>query len=293
MTTHQQDLAGKTVLITGGTEGIGKAAALAFAKRGASLTILGRNRLKTGEAVDELKRISGHDAIEMILCDLARLGDVKRAAEEFKRTHTRLDILANNAGAMFNESTLTEDGHEITFAVNHLAHFLLTTSLIDLLQATPGARVVSTSSAMQGSGNLDLNTVATKVDVSRALAYGTAKLCNILFTKELQRRLGSSVAVNCFHPGIVRTKFGAFGQDFGFLFNLVFKLSLPFSKSPEEGADTLVWLAAAPEAAGLRGEYLTDRKVTKPQKQALDAGLAAGLWTLSERLCANALARSA
>lgn len=293
MTTTQQDLTGKVVLITGATEGLGKAAALEFAKRGASLTILGRNRQKTRETVDELKRASGNAAIAMIVCDLSRLTDVKRAADEFKASNTRLDILANNAGAMFNKSTLTADGYEVTFALNHLAHFLLTTSLIELLRATPGARVVSTSSSMQGRGNLDLATVATKVDVSRGLAYGTAKLCNILFTKELQRRLGPTVAVNCFHPGIVRTKFGAFGQDFGFLFNLVFKLSLPFSKSPEQGADTLVWLATSPDAAGLRGEYLTNRKVIKPQKQALDGNLAAGLWTLSERLCQAALARQA
>lgn len=291
MNAHEQDLNGKVVLVTGGTEGLGKAAALAFAKRGASLTLLGRNQRKTRETVEELKQASGNVRIEMILCDLSKLADVERAADEFKASNKRLDILANNAGAMFNQSTLTDDGYEVTFALNHLAHFLLTTSLIELLRSTPGARVVSTSSGMQSSGDLDLATVATKLDVSRGRAYGTAKLCNILFTKELQRRLGPSVAVNCFHPGIVRTKFGAFGQDFGFLFNLVFRLSLPFSKSPEQGADTLVWLATAPEAAGLHGEYLTNRKVIKPQRQALDEALADGLWTLSERLCTAALAR--
>lgn len=146
--------------------------------------------------------------------------------------------------------------------------------------------------ANQHSGNLELGTVAANVSASRGRTYGTAKLCNILFTKELQRRLGSSAAVNCFHPGIVRTKFGAFGQDFGLLFNLVFKLSLPFWKSPEQGADTLVWLATAPEAASLHGEYLTNRKVIQPQKQALDVELGEGLWALSEKLCSKALARA-
>lgn len=284
-----QDLQGKVILITGATEGLGKAAALNFAKRGASVTVIGRNRQKTTQVVAELKSQSGNQQVQHIICDLLSLQDVKRAAEEFRSHNDRLDILANNAGAMFNKSTLTVDGYEVTFALNHLAHFLLTTSLADLLRSTPGSRVVSTSSGMQASGNLDLATVATDVTASRGRTYGTAKLSNILFTKELQRRLGPSVAVNCFHPGIVRTKFGAFGQDFGFLFNLVFKLSLPFSKSPEEGADTLVWLATAPVAAGLRGEYLTNRRVIKPQKQALDDKLAAGLWTVSEKLCQAAL----
>lgn len=294
MTNNQsntQDLQGKVVLITGATEGLGKAAALNFAKRGASVTVIGRNRQKTAQVVDELKSQSGNQQVKQIICDLTSLHDVKRAAEEFRRTNDRLDILANNAGAMFNKSTLTVDGYEVTFALSHLSHFLLTTSLLDLIRSTPGARVVSTSSGMQASGDLNLATVATDVNRARGRTYGTAKLSNILFTKELQRRLGPSVAVNCFHPGIVRTKFGAFGQDFGFLFNIVFKLSLPFSKSPEQGADTMVWLATSPDASGLRGEYLTNRRVIKPQKQALDDGLAAGLWSLSEELCQAALAR--
>ena len=164
-----------------------------------------------------------------------------------------------------------------------------TQELLDLIRATPGARIISTSSSMQGSGDLKLDRVATDLTVSGPKAYGTSKLANILFTKELQRRLGPSVAVNCFHPGIVKSKFGAFGEDFGFLINLAYKLSQPFAKTPEQGADTLVWLATAPEAAGLRGEYLAHRKLIKPQKQALDADLARGLWTLSERLCAAAL----
>lgn len=297
MNTEQpttRDLAGKVMLITGGTEGIGKAAALQFARRGASLTLIGRNPQKTAQTLAELKADSGNDQLSHLIGDLSRLADVQRLADEFKASHNRLDVLVNNAGAMFKAPSLGPDGYELTFTLNHLSHFLLTTSLLALIRATPGARVVSTASAMQSRGNLDLERVATAVDVSGASAYGTSKLANILFTKALQKRLeGTSAVANSFHPGIVRSQFGAFGSDFGPLFNLAFKLSLPFAKTPEQGADTLVWLAASPEAAALRGEYVSNRQVQRPQPQALDPQLAEGLWTLSERLCDEALAVAA
>lgn len=285
-----RDLLGKVVLITGATEGVGKAAALQFAQRGASVTLIGRNRQKTEQTVADLKAVSGNDRLDHIICDLSSLKDVQRAAILFKTKNDRLDVLANNAGAMFKTLTKSADGYELTFALNHLAHFHLTTSLLDLIRATPGARVVSTASAMEARGNLDLAQVGTDLDVNWATAYGTSKLANILFTKELQRRLGDGVAVNCFHPGIVRTKFGAMGSDFGWFFNMIFRLALPFSISPEQGADTLMWLATSSEAATLRGEYVSKRKVQCPQKQALDKKLAEGLWLLSEKLCAKALA---
>lgn len=284
-----RDLLGKVVLITGATEGVGKAAALQFAQRGAAVTLIGRNRQKTEQTASELKLASGNDHIDHIICDLSSLKDVQRAAIQFKTKNDRLDILVNNAGAMFRTLTQSADGYELTFALNHLAHFHLTTSLLDLLRTTPGARVVSTASAMQARGNLDLAQVATNLDGNWATAYGTSKLANILFTKELQRRLGDSVAVNCFHPGIVRTKFGAMGSDFGWFYNTIFRLALPFSISPEQGADSLMWLATSTEAAKLRGEYVSKRKIESPQKQALDEKLANGLWTLSEMLCAKAL----
>ena len=224
MTTpsSQRDLTGKTVLLTGATEGIGKAAALQFARRGAAVTLIGRNRQKTAQALEELSAATGNAELGYIICDLSSLTDVKRAAAEFKARKDRLDILANNAGATFSKLTLSPDGYEKTFALNHLSHFLLTTELLDLIRATPGARIISTSSSMQGSGDLKLDRVATDLTMSGPKAYGTSKLANILFTKELQRRLGPSVAVNCFHPGIVKSKFGAFGEDFGFLINLAY-----------------------------------------------------------------------
>ncbi|ATB32315.1 SDR family oxidoreductase [Melittangium boletus] len=285
-----QDLVGKVILITGATDGIGKAAAIEFAKRGATLTIVGRNREKTAQVLAELKAASGNQDIDLLLCDLSRVASVRRAAEEFKAKHDRLDVLVNNAGATFKKPTMGPDGYELTFALNHLAYFQLTTSLLDLLRKTPGARVISTSSGMQARGKLDLAKTPTSLEGSGPSAYATSKLANVLFTKELQRKLeGTTAIANCFEPGTVRTQFGGFGSDQGLLLNLVYTLAKPFSSTPEQGADSLIWLATSPEAASFRGEYVSKRKPVNPNKQALDTKLAAELWALSEKLCAGAV----
>ena len=284
-----QDLVGKVILITGATDGIGKAAAIEFARRGATLTIVGRNKEKTSQVLEELKQASGNQGLDSIICDLSRMADVKRAAEEFKARHDRLDVLVNNAGATFKRPVMGPDGVELTFALNHLAYFQLTTSLLDLVRKTAGARVVSTSSSMQARGNLDLEKTPTALDVSGPAAYANSKLANVLFTKELQRRLaGTTATANCFEPGMVRTQFGGFGSDQGVLLNLVYMLAKPFSSTPEQGADSLIWLATSPEAAALKGEYVSKRRRAAPQKQALDSKLATDLWILSEKLCARA-----
>jgi len=285
-----QDLVGKVILITGATDGIGKAAATEFAKRGATLTIVGRNKEKTEQVLEDLKAASGNQNLGLLLCDLSRMADVKRAAEEFKAKHDRLDVLVNNAGATFRKPTMGPYGFELTFALNHLAYFQLTTSLLDLLRKTPGARIVSTSSSMQARGRLDLGETPTSLEGSGPSAYATSKLANILFTRELQRRLDGTTAIaNCFEPGMVRTQFGGFGSDQGVLLNLVYTLAKPFSSTPEKGADSLVWLATSPDATSLKGEYVSKRRPARPQQQALDAKLAVDLWTLSEKLCAKAV----
>ena len=288
------DLTGKIFLVTGATDGIGKAAAMDFAKRGASLTIVGRNKEKTEKVLAELTAASGSESLDLLLCDLTRMADARRAAEAFKAKHDRLDVLVNNAGATFKSPVMGPDGFELTFSLNHLAYFQLTTPLLDLIRKTPGARVVSTSSSMQARGRLDLEKTPTSLEGSGPGAYATSKLANILFTKELQRRLsGTTATANCFEPGMVRTQFGGFGSDQGFLLNLVYALAKPFSSTPEQGADSLIWLATSPEASSLKGEYVSKRRPVTPQKQALDAKLAADLWALSERLCAEAAARTA
>ncbi|ATJ87125.1 SDR family oxidoreductase [Ralstonia solanacearum] len=290
-----QDLTGKVFLVTGATEGIGKAAVTHFAKRGATVTLIGRNKEKTERVVDELKAASGNHNLDCLICDLSRLADVRRAAEDFKAKHGRLDVLVNNAGATFKSPVIGPDGFELTFALNHLSHFQLTHSLFDLIRQTPGARVVSTSSGMQARGALDLQKTPTSLEGPGWRAYATSKLANILFTKELQRRLeGTTATANCFEPGTVRTQFGAFGSDLGFLMNLVYALARPFARTPEQGADSLIWLATSPEAASLRGEYVSNRRPVSPSTQARDPKLASDLWTLSEKLCAEAaVARAA
>lgn len=288
-----QDLAGKIFLVTGATEGIGKAAATEFAKRGATLTIIGRNREKTEQVLKELEAVSGNKNLDLLICDLSRLADVRRAAGAFRVKHDRLDVLANNAGVTFKSPVMGPDGFELTFALNYLAHFQLTSSLLDVIRHTPGARVVSTSSGMQVRGVLDLQKTPTSLEGPGWRAYATSKLANILFTKELQRRLeGTTATANCFEPGTVRTKFGAFGSDLGFLMNLVYALAKPFAKTPEQGAESLIWLSTSPEAASLRGEYISNRRPVSPSKQARDPKLASDLWTLSEKLCAEAAARA-
>lgn len=287
-----QDLIGKVFLVTGATDGIGKAAATEFARRGATVTLIGRNQAKTEKVIAELKAATGNQQLDYILCDLSRLADVRKAAEAFKARRDRLDVLVNNAGATFKTTSLGPDGFELTFALNHLAHFELTTSLLDLIRGTPGARVISTSSGTQALGRLDIEKTPFATDVPGWRAYATSKLAAILFTKELQRKLaGSTATANCFEPGTVRTQFGGFGSDQGFLLNLVYTLAKPFSSTPEQGADSLVWLAASPEAAALRGEYVSKRRPAKPSKQALDSDLARALWVRSEELCAQAMAR--
>lgn len=289
-----QELAGKVILMTGATDGIGKAAASEFARRGATLTIVGRNKQKTQQVLAELKAASRNQHLDDLVCDLSRVADVKRAAEGFKARHDRLDVLVNNAGATFKKPTMGPDGFELTFALNHLAYFQLTTSLLDLIRKTAGARVVSTSSSMQARGKLDLAKTPSSLEGSGPNAYATSKLANILFTKELQRRLaGTTATANCFEPGMVRTQFGGFGSDQGFLLNVVYALAKPFSSTPEQGADSLIWLATAPEAAALKGEYVSKRRPVRPQSQALDVQLAADLWALSEKLCATAVAHGA
>jgi NAD(P)-dependent dehydrogenase (short-subunit alcohol dehydrogenase family) len=283
-----QDLTGKVILLTGGTDGIGRAAAQEFARRGASLTLVGRNAAKCERVLDELKSATRNPNLAVLVCDLSRMADVKRAAEAFLARHDRLDVLVNNAGATFKAPTLGPDGIERTFALNHLAYFQLTTLLMDLITATPGARVVSTSSAMQARGRLDLKVTPYATQGSGAAAYATSKLANVLFTKELQRRLeGTTATANCFHPGTIRTQFGGFGSDQGPLLNLVYALAKPFAKSPEVGADTLIWLATSPEVASLRGQYVVNRRPVTPSRQAQDPRLAEALWALSDSLCAR------
>jgi len=274
-------IAGKTVLITGGTSGIGKAAATALAGMGAEVVVTGRNPEKAEKAVADIKRDSGGGEVSVILADLAKQADVRRIAQEFEATHDRLDVLVNNAGGIFSKREETPDGIEWTFAVNHLAPFLLTDLLLEKLKGSAPSRIITTSSQAQSFPQGDFFDLQSEKRYSAFPAYGKSKLANILFTFELAERLkGTGVTANCFHPGAVNTNFGASGGVQTMLFNL-FK---PFMRSPEGGADTLVYLAASPDVEGMTGKYLSDRKIIIPSDLAYDEAARKRLWEESERL---------
>ena len=274
-------LQGKTALVTGATNGIGKIAATELARRGATVVIVGRDPQRTADAVTEISAKSGSSQVSALLGDLSVQKDVKRVAAEFKASHTALHILLNNAGALFHDRQVTADGFEMTFALNHLAYFTLTHELLDLLKKSAPARIVSVASEAHRSGTIDFDDLQSERGYSRFSAYGRSKLANILFTRELARRLaGSGVTANCVHPGVVAT---GFGSGKGFLASVI-KLAQPLMLSPEQGADTLVWLCTSPEVEGKSGDYYAKRKLKKPTAAGQDDAVAAKLWTVTETL---------
>jgi len=264
------------VVLTGATRGIGRAAAIDLGRQGVELALVGREADRVA-AVAQEARTAGAVAAHEHVADLALMADVRRLAEELRAQCERIDVLANNAGAVFASRRETAEGLEQTFALNHLAPFLLTNLLRDRLA---GARVVTTASDAHKAGRLDLDDLQSTSSYSAPRVYGTSKLCNILFTRELARR-APELHANCFHPGVVRT---GFGKNEGGVVKALFVLGGPFLRSPERGARTLVWLATSQDAAGLNGEYVCDEKVRAPSAQAQDDVLAAALWEKSAEL---------
>jgi NAD(P)-dependent dehydrogenase (short-subunit alcohol dehydrogenase family) len=264
------------VLLTGATRGIGRAAAIEMAAQGAELALVGREAARVKEVAREARAAGGGAPVHEYVADLALMADVRRLAEQVRDSHAQIDVLANNAGAMFTSRKLTAEGLEQTIALDHLSPFLLTNLLLDRLD---GARVVTTSSDAHKAGRLNLEDLQSE-NYSAMRVYGTAKLCNILFTRELARR-APELHANCFHPGVVRT---GFGKNDGGLMKVLATLGGPFLRSPQRGARSLVWLALSEQAAGLTGEYVVDEKVRDPSAQAQDESLAEGLWEKSAQL---------
>ncbi len=273
---------GKVVLITGGTSGIGKAAATALAGMGAEVIVTGRNRQKGEDAVEEIRRESGNDKVSLLLADLAVQAEIRRLAREFEASHDRLDVLVNNAGAFKTRRTETPDGIEKTLAVNHLAPFLLTNLLLDLLKESAPSRIINVSSDAQRLGKIDLDDLQSERRYRAFPVYGKSKLANIMFTYELAERLhDTGVTANCMHPGSVNTDFGKGERGVSMLLFRAFK---PFMRSPEKGADTLVYLAASPDVEGMTGRYFIDREVTNSSEESYDETLRKKLWEASEEL---------
>jgi NAD(P)-dependent dehydrogenase (short-subunit alcohol dehydrogenase family) len=268
-----------TVVVTGATRGIGRAAAIELAQRGAEVAVVGREP----ERVREAARAAGgaHEHV----ADLARMDEVRRLAAELLERYPRIDVLANNAGALFSSRRVTDDGFEQTFALNHACPFLLTELLLERLRADGGGRIVTTASDAHEQGELDLDDLQWEKRPFRAMkVYGTSKLCNVLFTRELGKRLeGSGVVANCFHPGVVRT---GFGKNDGGIWKVLTTIAGPFFRSPARGARSLVWLALDPAAAQLNGAYVQDEKVIQASAAGRDDALAKGLWERTEALLA-------
>lgn len=277
----------RVCLLTGSTAGIGREAARQLTRRGLTVVCVARDEGKARDLVAELERDGGRASY--LIGDLTRPAEVARVADEFRERHDRLDVLFNNAGALFVERRLTEDGLERTFALNHLSYFVLTVRLLDRLKGSAPARVVSTSSAAHGRGELgyldDLQG-ERRWSPSGMRAYGNSKLANIWFTRELGRRLeGTGVTAHCFHPGFVASDFA---RNNGALATAAMIVSRPFQRSVERGADTGVWLATSEEASGTGG-YWFDRRRRKGSRAARDEAAPTRLWAESERIVASVL----
>ena len=265
------------VLLTGATRGIGQAAAIELARQGVEVALVGRERERVETVAQAARATGGGAEVHEHVADLMLMADVRRLAREARERYAKIDVLANNAGALFASRKETSEGFEQTFALNHLAPFLLTNLLRDRLE---GGRVVTTSSDAHSSGRLDLQDLQSEKSYSAMRVYGTSKLCNILFTRELAKR-APELHANCFHPGVVRT---GFGKNEGGIWKVLITLGGPFFRLPERGARSLVWLAVSDDAAALTGKYVQDEKVLAPGAQAQDDVLADGLWEYSAEL---------
>jgi NAD(P)-dependent dehydrogenase (short-subunit alcohol dehydrogenase family) len=277
---------GRTVLVTGGNTGIGKETAVALAREGARVVFTTRDAVKGEGARAEIRERSGNDSVAVMELDLARFASVREFRARFADEHDRLDVLVKNAGLMLVSRRETVDRYEMTFQVNHLGPFLLTNLLRDQLVAGDDARVVNVASdAHKGARRgLDFDDLQSKKTYRSYSVYSRTKLANILFTRELARRWDDTgVTANSVHPGFVASRFGRDG-DSGKLTGWVFPLLKPFALTPEQGAATQVYVASAPELAGITGGYWVKSAPATPSAAAQDDAAAARLWEVSEQL---------
>ena len=283
MTDATGSMGGKTVLVTGATSGIGEVAARELAGKGARVVLVGRSAPKCEATSAMIRRATGTSAVEYLVADLSSRAEIRRLAAEIKARYPRLDVLVNNAGAMFSPRRESVDGIEMTWALNHLGYFLLTELLLDTLKASAPSRIVNVASeAHRMVPGINFDDVEGKRSYKPFRIYGQSKLANILFTRELARRLeGSGVTANCLHPGFVATNFTT-GK--GWIYWAMRQLARAVAITPEDGARTTVYLASSPEVEGVTGEYFAKSKVAKPTRAALDDAAARRLWELSERM---------
>jgi len=277
---HGGGMGEKVCLIRGASSGIGKATAIGLANMGASVVMLGRDRGRGEAALAEIKESSGNASVDLMLADVSSQEQIRRLAGEFKEAYSRLDVLINNAGVFRSKRITTADGIEMTFAVNHLAYFLLTNLLLDVLKDSAPSRIVNVSSGDHSNGTIDFDDLQGQKRYKGAKAYSQSKLANVLFTYELARKLeGTGVTSNCLHPGAgIRTNFGSgVSGVFGFMVRAL----RPLMKSPEKGAETSIYLASSPEVEGLSGRYFVKKAEARSSDVSYDERIARRLWEVS------------
>jgi retinol dehydrogenase 14 len=276
-------MAGKCVLITGGSSGIGKATALGLAALGARVAITGRDIGRAEAAAVEIRRTTGNPAVDAFGADLSSQAEVRRLASEVLASYPRLDVLVNNVGGFWATRHVTADGLEHTFAVNHLAAFLLTNLLLERLKASAPARVVTVSSNAQSLGAIEFSDLQGERKYSGQTAYNQSKFASVLFTYELARRLdGTGVTANVLHPGVVNSGFGA--EDPSRIFRFLVPFWRPFMKTPQQGAATSVFLASSPQVEGVTGLYFVSGRAKTSNEASYDGAAATRLWEVSARL---------
>jgi NAD(P)-dependent dehydrogenase (short-subunit alcohol dehydrogenase family) len=276
------DMKDKVILITGATSGIGKSAGFGLAKTGAVVVIVARDKNKGEKVRQEIIEQSGNKNIHLLVSDLSLMRSVRGLAEEFKNKFDRLDVLINNAGGIFGKRILTEEGLEYTFALNHIAYFLLTNLLLDILKKSAPSRIINVASEGHRFHGIDLENLQGEKGYSGLRAYDQSKLCNILFTYELSRRLEETgVTANCLHPGMVDSNFGSTAS---FWFRLLVKIGKPILITPERAARAIIYFATSPEVAHVTGKYFIGRRPAESSKVSYNREIQRRLWEISESI---------
>ena len=272
----------KVCVVTGATSGIGLVTARVLAQQGATVGIVGRDPARGQAAIEHLGQTTGKAPVHLFLADLSSQADVHRLAEEIQARYARLDVLVNNAGAMFTRRQLSPDGIEMTWALNHLAYMLLTEKLLDMLRANAPARIINVASDAHRPGRIDFADVEGAQHYSGWRAYCQSKLANVMFTYTLAARLqGSPVTANVLHPGFVATRFAHNNRG---LFARFMRLAQVAALSPEQGAETMVYLATAPEVADVSGQYFVKKRTVRSSEASYDTAAAERLWRMSAEM---------
>lgn len=287
MSDAKASLAGKVCLVTGATGGIGYITAHSLAAQGASVVVVSRNAAKCAEAVARIKTQTGNDKLNYLAGDLSNMAQVRAVAEQFLSQYDRLDVLVNNAGAVFATRQTSADGYEMTMALNHLNYFYLTKLLQDRLLASAPARIVNVSSEAHKGGSIRFDDLMSEKKYSAFGVYAMSKLANVMFTYELARRMeGSDVTANALHPGFVASNFG---RSNGGMWGMIMPVVQLFAISPEKGAETTIFLASSPEVQGVTGQYFDKKRAVKSSVASYDTAAQRRLWDVSEQLIQQAV----